>query len=155
MQTFEPWLDEAFDQHRRDLQCQQSVAAGLLCGTLPSLRLVSHDRSHGQNQKLHLDLLARTSPGHFGSGIHWPKRLCCWCATMRAIASRGLWVIWASIRLPRLAPPGYRHRRWTVDRELAEELGVTAVLQNYSRLVVDCNRELMDPGAVSNTETAS
>ena len=30
---------------------------------------------------------------------------------------------------------------------LAAELGVTAVLAQYSRLVVDCNRELMDPGA--------
>lgn len=30
---------------------------------------------------------------------------------------------------------------------LAGSLGVTAVLQNYSRLVVDCNRQLMDPGA--------
>lgn len=30
---------------------------------------------------------------------------------------------------------------------LAESLGVTAVMAQYSRLVVDCNRELMDPGA--------
>jgi predicted N-formylglutamate amidohydrolase len=30
---------------------------------------------------------------------------------------------------------------------LAERLGVTAVLHNYSRLVVDCNRQLMDPSA--------
>jgi predicted N-formylglutamate amidohydrolase len=30
---------------------------------------------------------------------------------------------------------------------LAEALGVTAVMQNYSRLVVDCNRQLMDPSA--------
>ncbi len=30
---------------------------------------------------------------------------------------------------------------------VAKSLGVTAVLQNYSRLVVDCNRQLMDPGA--------
>lgn len=30
---------------------------------------------------------------------------------------------------------------------LADSLGVTAVLAQYSRLVVDCNRELMDPGA--------
>ncbi len=30
---------------------------------------------------------------------------------------------------------------------LAAELGVTAVLARYSRLVVDCNRELMDPSA--------
>ena len=30
---------------------------------------------------------------------------------------------------------------------VAEDLGVTAVLHNYSRLVVDCNRQLMDPGA--------
>jgi predicted N-formylglutamate amidohydrolase len=30
---------------------------------------------------------------------------------------------------------------------LAESLGVTAVVQNYSRLVVDCNRQLMDPSA--------
>ena len=30
---------------------------------------------------------------------------------------------------------------------LARSLGVTAVLQNYSRLVVDCNRQLMDPSA--------
>jgi len=30
---------------------------------------------------------------------------------------------------------------------LAERLGSTAVLQNYSRLVIDCNRQLLDPGA--------
>lgn len=30
---------------------------------------------------------------------------------------------------------------------LAESLKVTAVVQNYSRLVVDCNRQLMDPSA--------
>lgn len=30
---------------------------------------------------------------------------------------------------------------------LADRLGVTAVLQSYSRLVVDCNRQLLDPGA--------
>lgn len=30
---------------------------------------------------------------------------------------------------------------------LAKRLGVTAVLCQYSRLVVDCNRQLMDPGA--------
>lgn len=30
---------------------------------------------------------------------------------------------------------------------LAESLGVTAVLCQYSRLIVDCNRQLMDPGA--------
>lgn len=31
--------------------------------------------------------------------------------------------------------------------KLAESLGVTAVLCQYSRLIVDCNRQLMDPGA--------
>ncbi|NNC77972.1 MAG: N-formylglutamate amidohydrolase, partial [Woeseiaceae bacterium] len=30
---------------------------------------------------------------------------------------------------------------------LADALGVTAVVAQYSRLVVDCNRNLMDPGA--------
>ncbi len=30
---------------------------------------------------------------------------------------------------------------------LASSLGVTAVMQQYSRLIIDCNRELMDPGA--------
>jgi predicted N-formylglutamate amidohydrolase len=30
---------------------------------------------------------------------------------------------------------------------LAQSLGVTAVIAQYSRLVVDCNRQLMDPGA--------
>jgi predicted N-formylglutamate amidohydrolase len=30
---------------------------------------------------------------------------------------------------------------------LAERMGVTAVLQQYSRLVIDCNRQLLDPGA--------
>lgn len=34
-----------------------------------------------------------------------------------------------------------------LTRSLAESLGVTAVLHNYSRLVVDCNRQLMDPSA--------
>lgn len=30
---------------------------------------------------------------------------------------------------------------------LAQRLGATAVLQQYSRLVIDCNRQLLDPGA--------
>ena len=30
---------------------------------------------------------------------------------------------------------------------LAKSLGVTAVIAQYSRLIVDCNRQLMDPGA--------
>ncbi|MCG8405658.1 MAG: N-formylglutamate amidohydrolase [Phycisphaerales bacterium] len=30
---------------------------------------------------------------------------------------------------------------------LADSLGITAVLCQYSRLIVDCNRDLMDPGA--------
>lgn len=30
---------------------------------------------------------------------------------------------------------------------LSDSLGVTAVLAQYSRLVIDCNRELLDPGA--------
>ena len=34
-----------------------------------------------------------------------------------------------------------------LTERLAEMLGVTAVIQNYSRLIVDCNRQLMDPGA--------
>jgi len=34
-----------------------------------------------------------------------------------------------------------------LTERLAMNLGVTAVLQNYSRLIVDCNRQLMDPGA--------
>lgn len=34
-----------------------------------------------------------------------------------------------------------------LTESLAESLGVTAVMQNYSRLIVDCNRQLMDPGA--------
>ena len=34
-----------------------------------------------------------------------------------------------------------------LTEKLAASLGVTAVLAQYSRLVVDCNRQLMDPGA--------
>jgi len=34
-----------------------------------------------------------------------------------------------------------------LTERLAASLGVTAVLAQYSRLVVDCNRQLMDPGA--------
>jgi predicted N-formylglutamate amidohydrolase len=34
-----------------------------------------------------------------------------------------------------------------LTEQLAHRLDVTAVLAQYSRLVVDCNRELMDPGA--------
>ena len=34
-----------------------------------------------------------------------------------------------------------------VTETLAKSLGVTAVVHNYSRLVVDCNRQLMDPSA--------
>lgn len=44
------------------------------------------------------------------------------------------------------------HLAWDIGagaltERLAERLGLTAVLAEYSRLVVDCNRELMDPGA--------
>ena len=35
----------------------------------------------------------------------------------------------------------------TLTRALAKSLSVTAVLCEYSRLVVDCNRQLLDPGA--------
>lgn len=34
-----------------------------------------------------------------------------------------------------------------LTEKLAESLGATAVLCEYSRLIVDCNRQLMDPGA--------
>ena len=34
-----------------------------------------------------------------------------------------------------------------LTERLAEMLGVTSVVQNYSRLIVDCNRQLMDPSA--------
>ena len=34
-----------------------------------------------------------------------------------------------------------------LTERLAAALGLTAVVQNYSRLVVDCNRQLMDPSA--------
>lgn len=34
-----------------------------------------------------------------------------------------------------------------LTEKLAKSLGVTAVIAQYSRLVVDCNRQLMDPGA--------
>ena len=34
-----------------------------------------------------------------------------------------------------------------LTEKLAESLGVTAVLANYSRLIVDCNRQLLDPTA--------
>ena len=44
------------------------------------------------------------------------------------------------------------HLAWDIGagsltESLARNLGVPAVLAQYSRLVVDCNRELMDPGA--------
>lgn len=35
----------------------------------------------------------------------------------------------------------------SLTEKVASELGVTAVLCQYSRLIVDCNRQLMDPGA--------
>lgn len=35
----------------------------------------------------------------------------------------------------------------SLTERLAKQLGVTAVIAQYSRLVVDCNRQLMDPGA--------
>jgi predicted N-formylglutamate amidohydrolase len=34
-----------------------------------------------------------------------------------------------------------------LTEKVADQLGVTAVLCQYSRLIVDCNRQLMDPGA--------
>jgi len=35
----------------------------------------------------------------------------------------------------------------SLTKQLASSLGVTTVMAQYSRLVVDCNRQLMDPGA--------
>ena len=35
----------------------------------------------------------------------------------------------------------------SLTEHLAQSLGATAVLAQYSRLIVDCNRQLMDPGA--------
>ena len=35
----------------------------------------------------------------------------------------------------------------SLTERLAQSLGITAVIAQYSRLVVDCNRQLMDPGA--------
>ena len=35
----------------------------------------------------------------------------------------------------------------SLTERLAEDLGITAVLARYSRLVVDCNRQLLDPSA--------
>ena len=40
-----------------------------------------------------------------------------------------------------------------LTRRLATSLGVATVLCEYSRLVVDCNRQLMDPGAFLNVLT--
>lgn len=34
-----------------------------------------------------------------------------------------------------------------LTESIAENIGVTAVLCQYSRLIIDCNRQLMDPGA--------
>jgi len=34
-----------------------------------------------------------------------------------------------------------------LTESIAEKIGVTAVLCQYSRLIIDCNRQLMDPGA--------
>ena len=44
------------------------------------------------------------------------------------------------------------HLAWDIGagaltEALAERLQATAVLQQYSRMVVDCNRQLLDPGA--------
>lgn len=44
------------------------------------------------------------------------------------------------------------HLAWDIGacgltERLAERLGATAILQQYSRLAVDCNRQLLDPGA--------
>jgi len=44
------------------------------------------------------------------------------------------------------------HLAWDIGagaltRLLAQRLGASAVLQRYSRLVIDCNRQLLDPGA--------
>ncbi len=52
-----------------------------------------------------------------------------------------------------LDPPARRCRlavdigAGTLTRRLAADLSTTAVLCEYSRLVVDCNRQLLDPGA--------
>ncbi|MDH4106797.1 MAG: N-formylglutamate amidohydrolase [Gammaproteobacteria bacterium] len=59
----------------------------------------------------------------------------------------------ASLGTLGLDPPARRcHLAWDIGagaltRRLAKSMGVTAVLAEYSRLVVDCNRDLLDPGA--------
>ena len=65
----------------------------------------------------------------------------------------------ASRRIPRIlgdlgVDSGVRrcHLAWDIGagaltRKLAESHGATTVLQEYSRLVVDCNRQLLDSGA--------
>ncbi|MBT8086027.1 MAG: N-formylglutamate amidohydrolase [Woeseia sp.] len=59
----------------------------------------------------------------------------------------------AALGVMGLDPPALRcHLAWDIGagaltEHLAKRLNVTAVLCNYSRLVVDCNRQLLDPQA--------
>lgn len=73
-----------------------------------------------------------------------PILLICDHASRRFPASLGTLGIDPAARLCHLA--------WDIGagpltETLAESLGATAVLQQYSRLIVDCNRQLLDPGA--------
>jgi predicted N-formylglutamate amidohydrolase len=73
-----------------------------------------------------------------------PLLFVCDHASRRIPASRGTLGVDPAVRRCHLA--------WDIGageltRRLADATGATAVLQNYSRLVVDCNRELLDPAA--------
>ena len=101
----------------------------------------------GAQKKESASLLAKNEPEPFAvlnAAATAPTLLVCDHACLRlpkALGSMGL-------------DPAARRCHIALDigagpltERLAEILGVTAVLCQYSRLVVDCNRQLMDPGA--------
>lgn len=99
------------------------------------------------NKQTGRDLLAANEPPPFtvlNAGAESPVLLVCDHASRRFPASLGDMG---------LDPPARRCHlaldigAGALTRKLASSLSVTAVLCEYSRLVVDCNRQLLDPGA--------
>jgi len=78
--------------------------------------------------------------------------LFCFCATMPKIACR---IGWVSLGVS--ASERQRHIAWDIGaaavvRMMSDRLGAFAILQNYSRLVIDCNRS---PAVESSIVTVS
>jgi predicted N-formylglutamate amidohydrolase len=101
----------------------------------------------GANKKKPETILAANEPQPFvikNPGATSPILLVCDHASRRFPASLGNMGLDPAARRCHLA---LDIGAGALTEQLSDSLGVTAVLCQYSRLIVDCNRQLMDPGA--------